>query len=335
MRIFDFPTLVLICATVPYLWPRAPPTQPTLRAQCHGTLSAAPLLVGTHHKSGTVLLTHVLKDACRALGWSCAFNDRPVKCASPEQARAAGLQLCLLQHGIRFKGLTGEQGAYRFVHAIRDPMEVVLSGYSYHLNTTEKWAHRTQSRWNGTTYVKFLNSLSLRDGLLAEVQHTRRDSLKTMPRLLNRTAAHPCTMTVRFEDFARRWDYTLAQLFNQMGVSDFATLAALNARVARHNIYRRAARRNSHVSRASAATRQRMRALLRESPQAYAEIQRVRRRIGYPAVGAEGRSNNGAAAGGHDYGLMPSLRQHARQPSGPDRRRKRANSTLTANSTGW
>ena len=118
------------------------------------------------------------------LGWRCAFDNDPLPCASPEQARDAGLQLCFLQHGIRFK-VQHSTLPYRFIHAIRDPMEVVLSGYQYHLKTTERWANRPERRYNGTTYRKYLNALSLHDGLRAEVKHSLRDSLKTMPRLLN------------------------------------------------------------------------------------------------------------------------------------------------------
>jgi hypothetical protein len=95
------------------------------------------------HKTGTVLLQHLLKDACPILGWKCTFNDGersevptnasvlgshvrksrpplrpiwypkpgvriplaavPTKCNGPEQARAAGLHLCFQQHGVRFK----------------------------------------------------------------------------------------------------------------------------------------------------------------------------------------------------------------------------------------
>ena len=60
--------------------------------------------MGTHHKTGTVLLKHIfLKEVCPTLGWKCSFDNKPYKCSSPEDARAAGLQLCFLQHGIRFK----------------------------------------------------------------------------------------------------------------------------------------------------------------------------------------------------------------------------------------
>ena len=101
------------------------PRRPSPFAQCH---TRAPILVGTHHKTGTVLLQHIFKEACAILMWRCSFNHRPLPCSSPEEAVAGGLQLCFLQHGVRFK-LQGNHTPYRFVHAVRDPMEVVLSGY--------------------------------------------------------------------------------------------------------------------------------------------------------------------------------------------------------------
>ena len=57
------------------------------------------------------------------------------------------------------------EGPYRFIHAIRDPLEVVLSGYQYHLKTTERWANRVERRYNGTTYRRYLNAISQTDGL--------------------------------------------------------------------------------------------------------------------------------------------------------------------------
>ena len=122
---------------------------PTPYRACHNN---TPILVGTHHKTGTVLLQHILKDACRLLRWRCTFNHRPTFCASPEDARKENLQLCFLQHGVRFKLKSG--APYRFIHGIRDPFEVVISGYQYHLRTTEKWAHVEDARWNGTSYLK-------------------------------------------------------------------------------------------------------------------------------------------------------------------------------------
>lgn len=256
----------------------------------HCDVGGGPILVGTHHKTGTVLLQHLLKDSCKILGWVCSFNDVPRKCNGPEMAKAAGLDLCMQQHGVRFKLATGAPN--RFVHAIRDPLEVVLSGYSYHLKTTERWALRSDKRYNGSSYREHLNSLSLEDGLRAEVKHAMRDALKTMPRLANRTGGKPCTLTVRLEDFERDWDGTTAALWDLMGVRDPVAVAKLDRAAAVHNVYtKKPIRYNKHVTLKSAASgpnsRDRMRGVMRGMGEQYEAIRRVRLRLGYPAVGKE------------------------------------------------
>ena len=261
------------------------PQRPTHFQQCHGD---SPILVGTHHKTGTVLLKHIfLKEVCPILGWKCSFDHDPVQCASPEQARAAGLQLCFLQHGIRFKGIQQSATPYRFIHAVRDPLEVVLSGYQYHLKTTERWANRPDRRFNGTSYRQYLNTLPLADGLRAEVKHSLRDALKTMPRLLNRTAARPCTLTVRLEDFERDWAGTVAKMWDLIGV-DASTARRLDRAVAKHNVYGARPRYfNKHVEK-NASSRSGMRQSIRHLAEPYAKIRSVRAKLGYPLVGREG-----------------------------------------------
>ena len=257
---------------------------PTPYRACHNN---TPILVGTHHKTGTVLLQHILKDACRLLRWRCTFNHRPTFCASPEDARKENLQLCFLQHGVRFKLKSG--APYRFIHGIRDPFEVVISGYQYHLRTTEKWAHVEDPRWNGTSYLKYLNSLPLREGLLAELKHSLRDSLKTMPRLWNRTHANPCTLEVRLGDFSRDYHGTVRRMWDLLGVTNSYLLRQLDARVARHDVYGmgRQAAYNRHVAK-NTSVRDLMRSTLRDSGSGYRHLQRVRAVLGFPAVGLEG-----------------------------------------------
>ena len=61
--------------------------RPTPFQQCHGD---TPILVGTHHKTGTVLLKHIfLKEVCPMLGWRCSFDNVPTPCSSPAQALTA------------------------------------------------------------------------------------------------------------------------------------------------------------------------------------------------------------------------------------------------------
>lgn len=259
------------------------PSPPTPFQQCHGN---SPILIGTHHKTGTVLLRHILLQVCPLLQWRCSIDNNPSTCISSEQARIGGMQLCFLQHGIRFK-VQDTKTPFRFVHVVRDPLEVVLSGYQYHLRTTERWALRPDKRYNGTSYRAYLNSLPARDGLRAELKHSLKDALKTMPRLLNRTHASPCTLTVRLEDFERDWRGTTARLWDIFGVEDASVATRLDRAIAKHNVYQSAQPRyfNKHV--ANVTSRSAMRGIVRDTPDIYSKIQDVRRRLGYPAVGRE------------------------------------------------
>ena len=247
----------------------------------------SPILIGTHHKTGTVLLRHILREVCPLLQWRCSVDDVPTTCRSPEQAQTAGLQLCFQQHAIRLK-VQDSPVPYRFVHIIRDPLEVVLSGYQYHLKTTERWAVRPDKRYKNKSYRGYLNSLSLADGLAAELKHSLKDNLKTMPRVLNRTATRPCTLTLRLEDFERDWRGTTARLWDLFGVQDSGVAARLDTEVAKHNVYQSSRPRltNKHVG--NVTSRGTMRAAVRSLPAVYGKIQHVRRQTGFPEIGKEG-----------------------------------------------
>ena len=259
------------------------PSPPSPFQQCHGN---SPILIGTHHKTGTVLLRHILYQVCPLLQWRCSIDNNPSTCISSDQARIGGMQVCFLQHGIRFK-VQSSKTPFRFVHVVRDPLEVVLSGYQYHLRTTERWALRPDKRYNGTSYRAYLNSLPAREGLRAELKHSLKDALKTMPRLLNRTYALPCTLTVRLEDFERDWRGTTARLWDIFGVEDSGVATRLDRAIAKHNVYQSSQPRyfNKHV--ANVTSRSEMRRIVRDTPDIYSKIQDVRRRLGYPAVGRE------------------------------------------------
>jgi len=75
---------LLLAVLLFFRWRAAAPPQSKF-AQCH---SIGPVLVGSHHKTGTVLLTHLLKDACDAMDWRCVFNHDRGHCASVAEARA-------------------------------------------------------------------------------------------------------------------------------------------------------------------------------------------------------------------------------------------------------
>jgi len=63
---------------------------------------------------------------------------------------------------------------------IRDPRDVVVSGYFYHLWTDEKWCHIPRPRLDGKTYQEHLLSLAQDDGIAAEIGWAARNSIHHM-----------------------------------------------------------------------------------------------------------------------------------------------------------
>lgn len=60
-------------------------------------------------------------------------------------------------------------------HLIRDPRDMVISGYHYHKWTTEDWAHLPVPSLGYKSFQKYLNSLDEREGLKAEIRRTARN----------------------------------------------------------------------------------------------------------------------------------------------------------------
>lgn len=85
----------------------------------------------THHKVATVLMASVFDDLTRRLGWSSeqVFGHRSAAAPPADVIRFA--------HGIPTQ--LPHAPSFRAVHLIRDPREVLVSGYLYHRHTAEAW----------------------------------------------------------------------------------------------------------------------------------------------------------------------------------------------------
>ena len=59
---------------------------------------------------------------------------------------------------------------YRGSHMVRDPRDMTISGYFYHLWAKEKWLHVPRSRYGEKTYQELLNSLNQEEGLGQEIE---------------------------------------------------------------------------------------------------------------------------------------------------------------------
>ena len=128
-------------------------------------------------------------------------------------------------------------------------------------------------------------------GLLgATYSHTRKESLRHVDAeadLLNGLRSGVCRVQ------SRRFHLPLAtqvhKMWDLLGVTNSYLLRQLDARVARHDVYGmgRQGAYNRHVAK-NTSRRDAMRSTLRDAGRGYRHLQRVRRTLGFPAVGLEG-----------------------------------------------
>ncbi len=114
--------------------------------------------VGTHHKVMTTYFSAVLQLLGFGLGQRFAKNY-----TTPPDSRA---ELVLAMHSrLDLPALA----PYRGVHIMRDPRDMIVSGYHYHKWTHEAWARRPDE--NGVSYQQKLNSVDKDTGLFLQIDH--------------------------------------------------------------------------------------------------------------------------------------------------------------------
>lgn len=250
---------------------RAPKKLPAVGA---GECAPAPdalWLVGSFHKTGTVLNQAILADlARRSAGARMQLLGGPTRTGVAAAARA-GYRVLFFQNFAIDSTRTwlGDARAYRrhlglrarAVAWIRDPLSVVLSAYFYHRTAREQlaigpatsapvWSFCRASAlpfcgavrnasWGGlASYQALLRSLSADDGALAE-------AVRSLPtaRALNAThAALAPARGARLQDLdaaMASFNATFASIFRWLGVGGPALAACLEA-AARHDLARRA-----------------------------------------------------------------------------------------------
>lgn len=129
------------------------------RARAEAPARDAPVMfVATHHKVMTTYFNAVL----RLLAFGTRRRFQRVHIEQPDPAAKLVLSM---QGKLDLAALR----PYRGVHVMRDPRDMIVSGYHYHKWTHEPWVHRLDE--NGLSYQQKLNRASPRDGLFMEIDH--------------------------------------------------------------------------------------------------------------------------------------------------------------------
>jgi len=169
---------------------------------------------GTHHKAGTVWIKRVVLALARALGlpWLGVWDARRLGDVPP-------LGRAILVHwNSRFPRELWARDDVAFVHLIRDPRDVLLSGMAYHRTAApegERFLHAPRADLGGLTYQQHLNALP--DDLARLQFEMTGKHAETLADMLAWPWGEPRAHELRYEDLIRdtegaRFDAALAHL---------------------------------------------------------------------------------------------------------------------------
>jgi hypothetical protein len=129
------------------------------------------ILVGSHHKTGTVWMRNVFSCVCRELG---------LRFFSGEQKKLPKDFDVFMQNHSRFMP-DKFSDTIRGIHIIRDPRDRIVSGMYYHQKSKESWLHKPMQNLGGSTYQEKINSFDkIEDQLMFEMEHSGRWGIEEM-----------------------------------------------------------------------------------------------------------------------------------------------------------
>ncbi len=166
-----------------------------------------PVVHFCYHKAGTVWFQRVLRRFAEEANVPFVVLRR-----EPDALQGAS-------SGVYFDGHSAvsvpDNPDLRASHMVRDPRDIVVSGYHYHLRASERWLHRPQDRYGGVSYQTLLQNLDREQGLIEEVR--RCAQLFARMRAWNR--GDPRVLELTYEESFGNDEWVWTQVGRHMGVA--------------------------------------------------------------------------------------------------------------------
>lgn len=104
---------------------------------------------------------------------------------------------------------------YLGIHLIRDPRDIVVSGYFYHKWCDEEWV-KIYNRYYGMSYQEKLNSISKEDGINYEI-----DSASfTLKNISNWDYNNPFILEIKYENLIVDIETNFKKIFNHLNLNE-------------------------------------------------------------------------------------------------------------------
>jgi Sulfotransferase domain len=175
------------------------------------------ILIGTHHKTGTVWLIRIFAKLCKQYGLNYTrgqITEIPADCDVFHQVHSSYT-------------LNAIDRPFKGVHIIRDPRDRIISGVFYHLKSDELWLHVKDEQYDGMTYQEKLRSFpSLSEQIMFEMENSAHRDILDMIKW-DYTNEH--FIDVKFEDLMADNDLILFhEIFSFLGIKGHAIPTALS-----------------------------------------------------------------------------------------------------------
>lgn len=174
-----------------------------------------------HHRAGTAWFTLILRDIAKEYGLRFAQRER----FSPVALEA---DITVDSHSsINLRELSNYVGS----HVVRDPRDMVVSAYFYHLMCREEWVYEPREEFSGRNYQEELNRLPQEEGLLLEMERMNASDFEEM-RCWD--YHNPNIVELKFENTVSAERETFEKLFKSYGFTPEA-VKTCGEIVLRHN----------------------------------------------------------------------------------------------------
>ncbi|MDA8570339.1 sulfotransferase domain-containing protein [Schleiferiaceae bacterium] len=225
-----------------------------------------PIYIFGHHKCGTKLFGKIFLKMAVEYGWSYSNVSRKDEIVPNSEV------VFFLNAKINPEQLPKK---YIGIHLIRDPRDVLVSGYLYHKRTNEAWCtnkkndiskkisypqvpysqmHRSEiwkanylKSLKGKSYQETLNSLNQYEGLLFELQHYCAWTLEDIEDSIVDT---DMVLEVKFEEVMKDYDNSMKKVFNHCNFTkeefEFAIVQSKKENL--KNMSEKELKANTHIS---------------------------------------------------------------------------------------
>jgi hypothetical protein len=164
------------------------------------------------------LFESIIKNVCVRFNWKCETGNSNK--LLPDACTDIFLQY---QAGIDFSMLPPYVGT----HLIRDPRDMIISGYFYHLCCEELWCNMPVQEFDGKSYQQVLNSLNREDGILFEMTSPRGAFKNTASRMLNWNYQNQYILELKYEEIIQDMEKHFLQIFTHYGFNASETEIAM------------------------------------------------------------------------------------------------------------